>query len=389
MEKFRKQTVTFLHKIATKAVQIEAEMLLRAGLDSTFINHVMAPEFDYKPHLKRINPYFAQWGFKFSMLEAEYFSTVNGKKSDLYIPTTFFYQYLMPFLGISNKYADKNLFRKLLDVTSTKKKVDFRMPKQVVYNMAGVFYDTNDECITPEEAVKAVMQYPYDIIVKPTMRTTWGKGVIKLGATEKDADKVKSLFDKYKKDFSFEECVVQHPDLASFNESSLNTVRICTYRRPNGDIKILFHFQRFGKEGEVVDNASAGGNFVGIDSDGTFHRTIKQFKSLQTYPLADKVAEKVPYFERMKAAALYLHSKIPDLNIIGWDFTMGEDGLPIIIEFNNKPGVNVTQIINGPAFSKEDLDELMPLVATWKPSYICEPWVAFDDTKGFGGRLKY
>ena len=98
--------------------------------------------------------------------------------------------------------------------------------------------------------------------------------------------------------------------------------------------------------------------------------------------------KKIPFFERMKETAIYLHSKIPDLNYIGWDFTISQDGQPIVIEFNNYASTDVSQITTGPAFSKEDLDELMPLVATRKPSYNCFPTVAFGDERGHGGRLR-
>ena len=389
MEKFWKHIASLLHRIACKAVETEAKVLFHKGCNEVFFKNIMAPDFDYKPYINRINPYFAQWGFKFPLVEAAYFSHMSGVKSDIYIPGTLFYHYLMPYLGVSNKYTDKNLFRKFLNANSQNKKVDFRMPYQVVYNSQGVLYNGCDECITFDEAVETVMAYPHDIICKPTYRTTWGKGVSKLKASEKSREIIRELLVKYKKDYSFEECIVQHSDMARLNESSLNTTRVVTYRRPNGQLKFLFAFQRFGKAGEVVDNASAGGNFVGVHSDGTLDRTIKQFKSLKTRKLDDEIVEKIPYFDRMKEVALYLHSKIPDLNYIGWDFSVSQEGLPIVIEFNNYGSTDVSQIALGPAFSKEDLDELMPLVATWKPSYNCIPMVTFGDERGHEGKIRY
>ena len=383
-----KHTASILHRIACKAVETEARVLLRKGCNEVFFKNIMAPEFDYKPFIHRINPYYAQWGFKFSMVEAEYFSLMSGVKSDIFIPGTLFFHYLIPFLGGTKKYVDKNLTRKFLGAKSLCKKVDFRMANQVVYNSQGMFYNGNDECITLEEALDAVMAYPEDIITKPTYSTTWGKGVAKLKAEGKNREAIKELFLKYKKNFSFEECIVQHPDIAQLNPTSLNTTRVTTYRRPNGQLKFLFAFQRFGKEGKVVDNASAGGDFVGVHNDGTLGRTIKQFKSLKTRRLNDNIVEKIPYFERIKEAALYLHSKIPDLNYIGWDFTVSPEGQPIVIEMNSYGSTDVPQIALGPAFSKEDLDELMPLVATWKPSYDCVPMVAFEKRKGHKVKIR-
>ena len=387
MEKFWRKVASLLHRIACKAVETEAKVMLHKGRDHVFLNKIMAPEFDYKPHLKRINPYFAQWGFKFNMVEAEYFSKMSGVKSDTYISGTLFFHYLMPYFGSREKYRDKNLFRKFLDDKSTHKKVDFRMPYQVAYNIAGRFYNGDDESMSLEEAVEAVMAYPGDIIAKPTLKTTWGKGVAKLRADEKNPEMVREMFAKYKKNFSFEECIAQHEDLASLNASSLNTTRVVTYRRPNGQLKFLFAIQRFGKEGRVIDNASVGGNFVGVYADGTLDRTIKQFATLKTRTLSDKAMKKVPFFDRIIEAALYLHSKIPDQDYIGWDFSVTQEGQPIVIEFNCYASTDLYQIAIGPAFSKEDLDELMPLVATWKATYDCIPKVAFEAKKGHKGTL--
>ena len=132
MGKFLKNSASLMHKIATKAVYKEAEILFRKGCNNIFYKNIMAPEFDYRPFLNKINPYFAQWGFKFNMVEAEYFSVMSGVKSDIYITSTLFYHYLMPFLGVSNKYVDKNLFRKFLNEKAQNKKLDFRMPQQVI-----------------------------------------------------------------------------------------------------------------------------------------------------------------------------------------------------------------------------------------------------------------
>ena len=70
----------------------------------------------------------------------------------------------------------------------------------------------------------------------------------------------------------------------------------------------------------------------------------------------------------MKDAALFLHGKLPHLNIVGWDFTLTPEETPVLIEFNPRPGVGLQQAV-GPMFSKEDLDEIMEHVSMVKAEY--------------------
>ena len=177
-----------------------------------FFEHIMDPSWNYKPYMKKINPYFKKYGFRYSMVESEYYRQMTGIESDLYIPQTFFFYYLCPFLNKAGYQQDKNSFRKLLDVRTSK--IDLIMPLQVCYNQGGIFYNSDDEACSKEEAIQLVVNYSNDIIVKPTTHTTWGKGVILLSRENRTAETVRHLFDEYKKDFSFEEKIVQHSDLA-------------------------------------------------------------------------------------------------------------------------------------------------------------------------------
>lgn len=375
------------NRIAKCFLFLQAKALLNHGKEHVFFDHIMDPLWDYKPYRHKYNPYFLKYGFQYSIMEGEYYKQMTGIESHYYIPQTFFYYFLCPFLNRAGYKQDKNMFRKLLDARNSK--VDFLMPYQVIYNMGGTFYDSNGEPLSKDEAIKLVVNYPNDIIVKPTVNTTWGKGVILITPEERTADTVRNLFDNYKMDFSFEEKIVQHSDLASFNPTSLNTIRIVTYRKLNGEIIFLYALQRFGGKGAVVDNASAGGGFVALSEDGVVDRTIKKYKSLKFDKLAKDVVERIPYFPKIKETALYLHTKLPNLNYIGWDMSVTQDGIPVLIEFNTRPAVELKQISSGPVFSKEDLDEIMPEIAKWRLKYECCPIIQFSGRKGCRGRISY
>ena len=375
-----------LQRLGNGLLLISGKMILKKGKDDIFFNHIMDPSWDYKPYRNKINPYFKKYGFNYSTMEGEYYRQMTGVESDLYIPQTFFWYYLWPFLNQAGYQQDKNMFRKLLDIRNSK--MDLIMPYQVIYNQGGVFYNSDGETCSKEEAVKLIENYPKEIIVKPTVHTTWGKGVVMLSCENRNAETIMTLFKEYKKDFSFEEKIVQHSDLASFNVTSLNTIRIVTYRKLSGEIKFLYTLQRFGAKGSVVDNASAGGGFVSLSDDGVVDRTIKKYRSLKFEKLSEKAVERIPYFERLKETALYLHTKLPNQNYIGWDMSITQEGIPVLIEFNTRPCVELKQISSGPVFSKEDLDEIMPEIAKYKVGVKSMPIVYFKNNPGHFGRIQ-
>ena len=176
--------------IAERSLRLRGKMLLKRGKHQTFIRHVMATDFNAKPLLKTANPYFLQWGLHFPMLEAKYYERMTGIKADHYVPYALLSQFLIPFLNGTEPTLDKNDLRKMFGATLPNKRVPFLMAEQVVYNKGGIFYDGNDECIPVDEAVRLVMKYDKDIIMKPTVDTTWGKGVAKFCLEEKNEKEI-------------------------------------------------------------------------------------------------------------------------------------------------------------------------------------------------------
>ena len=374
------------NRIAMFFLSLQTKALLSHGKEHVFFENIMDPSWNYKPYMHCLNPYFAQYGFKYNMVEFEYYKLLTGVESNLYIPHTFFYYYLFPYLNCSARYhQDKNMFRRLLDYDN--RKMDYIMPHQIVYNMCGSFYTSENEICSKDEAVELILANKGDIIVKPTTHTSKGKNIVKLRREDISESQVNKLIDSYKTDFSFEECMIQHPALATFNESSLNTMRIVTYRKPSGEIKYLHGLLRFGGDGSVVDNASAGGGMVAIMENGDILRKIVHLRSVQTSRLDNNVTNTIPHFESVKQTALYLHTKLPYLNLIGWDMSVTPDGIPILIELNTRPSPYGWQTLVGPLFSQEDLDEIMPEIAKWKLVYDCSPIITFPGKKGYRGRI--
>jgi len=86
----------------------------------------------------------------------------------------------------------------------------------------------------------------------------------------------------------------------------------------------------------------------------------------------------IPCWDKIKEMALLLHGRLPQLNIVGWDFSLTPDETPILIEFNPRPGVGLQQAV-GPMFNKEDLDEIMRNVSKVECDYYPYGKLSFKD----------
>ncbi len=134
-----------------------------------------------------------------------------------------------------------------------------------------------------------------------------------------------------------EELIIQHEALASFNPSSVNTLRVPTFMNKDG-FHILKPYIRIGRPGTFTDHSTNGGVIAVIDektgviiSEGVdlmggkheFHPDsgvrIKDFQ----IPLWDEFLIKVEH----------IHNSIKDYPYIGWDFALSENGW-VLVEGN-------------------------------------------------------
>lgn len=351
------------------------------------VEHELPENYDINANKNNYSPYFMKWGLKVPMVAADYFGKMSGIESDTYFGRDISFNYIYPYLvryEFCPAYADKNIETRILNIKELQKKVDILVPKSLVYNMNGIFFDSQDEEISKAEAAKLLVKYQQDMIMKPSLGTFGGVGVIKINKTDNytEQDYLK-LFDEYKKDFVIQEVVVQHPALASFNKSSVNTMRIVTYRRPNKERKVLYAIIRFGGKGAIKDNVCAGGGFSVLNMDGTLKdRKIHIYKTYTCEKLDDSVVNQIPYFDKVLESALALHGQMPHFDIMGWDFAITPEGHPVLIEYNIRPGYGLQTGI-GPMFSKEELDEIMPHVIKNRKTFVVKPYVHFEDKPDF------
>lgn len=145
-----------------------------------------------------------------------------------------------------------------------------------------------------------------------------------------------------------------HPGIRKINDSALNTTRVVTIL--NGTEPIyLTGFQSFAVNNEKTDTWGKGSIYVGIDvekgclkKDGYYHPDIGNEGIVHKHPDSGIVFDGYVIPELRDAVNLCLRAhKFLYFNfIIGWDVAITENG-PLILEVNEKPGMNAVQCLDG------------------------------------------
>lgn len=179
-----------------------------------------------------------------------------------------------------------------------------------------------------------------EYIVKP-IEGSLGVGIYKIDGKDASVE----LYNKLCQDhYLIEELLENETTLKEFHPFSLNTIRVVTLN--NGEI--VGTFVRFGNNGNVVDNAHAGGIFARInpqtgivDTDG-----IDTSGHLYEYhPYSHKKIRGfvIPRWDEIRHTLAKMHTLVPDAPIVGWDVCITKSGQIEIIEGNHLPDVDVLQ----------------------------------------------
>lgn len=135
-----------------------------------------------------------------------------------------------------------------------------------------------------------------------------------------------------------EERIHQSAEMAQWNETSVNTIRIPSFLR-DGKFTVIWTRMRMGKKGAIVDNAGAGGIVVNVDpltgvitSDG-IDEAHNHFDKHPDCGLTFK-GWQVPRWDELLKTVEELHRTVFNKHIyVAWDFALTDDGW-VVIEGN-------------------------------------------------------
>lgn len=231
-----------------------------------------------------------------------------------------------------------------------------RTPHCYVRHIGKDYYDNEMRQISYDDAIN-VCANKDELFVKPSHETSGGKGakLLKMkgmSASEK-VELIKNELGGRDRDYVVQECLHQHPVMAQFNPTSINTFRITTLML-NGRFSLGSIVLRFGKNGSTVDNWGAGGIMTMVYPDGTINSVghdihLNEYTHNGTCVFADCSIPQMPEILRLVEKAHRENFSI--CKFIGWDIMINENGEPVIIELNSsQPGVIGEQLVAGPIF---------------------------------------
>ena len=191
--------------------------------------------------------------------------------------------------------------------------------------------------------------HKYRTIALKPQYSSWGIGFFKL--TEEEFASKEDPKEFYQKlcegRYLAEEFVQSCKGLAAFHPSSLNTLRVITFR--NGDrFEVFGGGLRVGNNGLCVDNAHGGGIFCEIDPESGKIITdgLDEYSnSYVTHPMTGVPFKgmQIPRWKEVVELCKEASKELPCLRVVGWDVAILEDGTLELIEGNHSPGMNIVQ----------------------------------------------
>lgn len=221
------------------------------------------------------------------------------------------------------------------------------------YNYFKSYFKRDVVRVACEEDFEAFMNFTQthrEFIVKP-MKGQCGKGIHIIYISESDS--VETIFKNLLSsgEYIIEELIKQSPEVAVWNDSSVNTLRLPAFYNKTG-FHILKPFLRMGRTGSIVDNAATGGVFSVVDEKSGILTTdgYNEYGSMFiTHPDSNKIIKgwQIPEWNELLKIAEEIHSMVPDQPYIGWDFAYSVKGWVLVegnwgqfmSEFADKEGI--------------------------------------------------
>lgn len=275
----------------------------------------------------------------FYRLYSTYFKNEKGIEFE---PIDILFTVIYKILNPADKriaYADKNLYSK-----NYNQKL---LPETYFRNINGVFMSSDYKVIEVDNKYLSELANKTDqIIIKPSLNSYGGKKVelfqfrrnefVNEKNQKLDLTFLKSI---YKNNYIAQERISQHPFLDSLNKSSLNTMRVITYRSVlDNDVKILGTYLRFGNPGSITDNVTTGGYVLHVDLSGIVSDFASDINVNIKYKVGNLVFNRIgafPGYEQLLDVAKKIALKNPYQRILGLDLVLDKNNEVKLIEVNN------------------------------------------------------
>lgn len=289
--------------------------------------------------IEDIRSHWQKYGIKPDLNSFRWFYYATGNKDWRFIPEDIYVRFILyrcNDLKSAGVLSDKNLFDRFIEREN--------LVETLVHNINGVYLDTDYRLLSFEDVLRITGEED-ELVIKPTVDTGKGKGVARIAA--KDLEKT---IPKYKKDFALQRKMVQHPQLAALNESSVNVVRITSFLW-KGKVHVLAPCVRVGAAGNFTDHLNIA---IGLDENGCMFDSGLTVSGEKVSILPNGYVfggKQIPGYEDMVEIVKRVHPRLARFKLIAWDISTDIHGIARVIEYNLVyPGLSRYQECNGPFF---------------------------------------
>ena len=306
------------------------------------------PQVRREAYRSVVLPYWKQFGRLPERFWFELAGSRDQKMDPRFIPSDLYYIELLPYINnLPFRWAleDKNYLDQRFP--------DVKQAKTVCHRIAGEYYDANMKMIQEEDAVMLCKEHQGDFFIKPALYSGFGNGIKRFDPSECSEEQIRDYFTSTGSNCIVQEKIIQHASLAALNPNSVCTVRVLSLFL-NGKVYITLTYLRIGAAGsshvEVGDEYNAeilpdghvcqkawydGGYWVDAHAEGLYDDTLV-----------------IPGIDRILAEVRRLHPRVGHFKWIGWDFTLDQDGDPLLIEINSTPGDHAQRVCCRPLFGE-------------------------------------
>ena len=141
------------------------------------------------------------------------------------------------------------------------------------------------------------------------------------------------------RDYVVQKAMNQSPFTRQFCKTSVNTIRMAVYRSVKTNRPYVVNaIIRMGKDGSLVDNAHAGGMFVGVNSEGILGKYVcNQYgEKMTVFNGIDFQTNtyQIPNYDKIKSFAELVASALPHQRLLALDIILDENSEPVLLEYN-------------------------------------------------------
>lgn len=362
MENIKKQLIKFFVNRKIKRISLHyIKKIKTIEIDPSF---VLDSEIITK-HKKKWSRIFHE---KIHLRWLQLYSGSTKINSQDFVPENIYYSIIEPILNqqiFSLSYSDKN-FSDLFYPNGL-------FPESILRNIDGFYYNNvyKPLLISNDAQLVDILSDNDTILIKPSLDSGGGKDVdlfmFSDGKLRNKAGLVLTLQylnNFYKNNFIIQKYLHQHHFLEQFNKTSLNTIRVLTYRSPvTNDINILHCILRVGAKNQHIDNFRGGGYAIGVNSQGVLNKFAVNKHGNKLYKVNDiDLSDNqyiIPFFDMIRETAKEIAGRNIHHKLLGLDITIDEKNNIRCVEVNNENNeINFYQLNNGTLFG-EFTDEVI------------------------------